>query len=171
MHWARAQFEQHCSAPILEWQSKCDFVDLLRIQSVFFQRITPAAYCLLPLASSCCMPQHWVCLCVLVFACCFLICQTDWQQDSPTIAHYNMRRRLEDLETPISAGPTPEKGVRQQVGAVASSITLKSANVMTDIRHTKNNESLAWETLANRGRKIGFVHEKKFLKKSEQEKV
>lgn len=42
---------------------------------------------------------------------------------------------------------------------------------MTDIRHTKNNESLAWETLANRGRKIGFVHEKKFLKKSEQEKL
>lgn len=59
-------------------------------------------------------PALSVCVCVLVFACCFLICQTDWQQDSPTIAHYNMRRRLEDLETPIRAGPTPQKGVRQE---------------------------------------------------------
>lgn len=118
MHWARAQFESHCAASILEWQSKCDFVDLLRIQSVFFQRITPAAYCLLPAASCSCLlllhaPALSVCACVCVFACCFLICQTDWQQDSPTIAHYNMRRRLEDLETPISAGPTPQKGVRR----------------------------------------------------------
>lgn len=59
-------------------------------------------------------PALSVCVCVLVFACCFLICQTDWQQDSPTIAHYNMRRRLEDLETPIRAGPTSEKGVKQE---------------------------------------------------------
>lgn len=117
------------------------------------------------LASSCCMPQHWVCVCVCwclpaVFLFAKLIGNKIpqqlliiiWDDASRTLRHQSVQAQLQ----------------RRGWG---SSITLKSANVMTDIRHTKNNESLASETLANRGRKIGFVHEKKFLKKSEQEKL